>query len=106
MSTEEAREFAESHGIAFVETSAKTGLNVEAAFRHLTQQIYDRVRSGEFQLEDGWDGIKRGFFGSQQARLQQQQQRQASSGLRRRASRNGSAQPSLLEGEALQSNCC
>ncbi len=44
VSNEEAREFAESHEIGFVETSAKTGFNVEDAFQYLTQQIYDKIQ--------------------------------------------------------------
>lgn len=24
-------------------------------------QIYDRIQSGEYKVEDGWDGIKAGF---------------------------------------------
>ena len=26
-------------------------------------QIYDKIQSGEYRLEDGWDGIKKGYFG-------------------------------------------
>ncbi len=29
----------------------------------MTQQIYDKIQTGEYKLEDGWDGIKKGYFG-------------------------------------------
>ena len=38
------RAFAESHDIGFLETSAKTGYNVEDTFQLLTQQIYDKIQ--------------------------------------------------------------
>lgn len=62
VSTEEGQAFAEFYGVKFVETSAKTGLNVEEAFSTIATDIYQRVESGEFQLEEGWDGIKTGFL--------------------------------------------
>ena len=63
VTTQEARDFAAYHGIGFAETSAKTGQNVEEAFQMVTQQIYDKIETGEYRLEDGWDGIKKGYFG-------------------------------------------
>ncbi|XP_023335903.1 ras-related protein Rab-39A-like [Eurytemora carolleeae] len=62
VSVEEAQALAEYHQISFLETSAKTGLNVEEAFTVISQQIYDRIKSGEYKIEDGWDGIKTGYF--------------------------------------------
>lgn len=62
VSTEEGQAFAEFYGVKFLETSAKTGLNVEEAFETIARDIYAKVESGEFKLEDGWDGIKTGFF--------------------------------------------
>lgn len=59
---QEAQSLAEYHGITFLETSAKTGLNVEEAFTSISQQIYDKILTGEYKIEDGWDGIKRGFL--------------------------------------------
>ncbi|ENN82900.1 hypothetical protein YQE_00733, partial [Dendroctonus ponderosae] len=80
VSREEAKTFADSHGLFYVETSAKNGLNVEEAFRSVTQEVYNRIQSGEYkvsvcfsyiltesgflkhcEIEDGWDGIKAGF---------------------------------------------
>ncbi|KAF6212694.1 hypothetical protein GE061_013220 [Apolygus lucorum] len=58
---EEAKAFAQRHGIFHIETSAKTGLNVEQAFKAVTQEVFDRIQSGQYKIEDGWDGIKTGF---------------------------------------------
>ena len=64
VSEDEARAWAEFNNIPFVETSAKSGLNVEDIFAILAQSIYDRIESGEYKLDDGWDGIKRGYYGA------------------------------------------
>lgn len=61
VSKEEAKVFADLHGVFHVETSAKNGMNVEEAFRSVTQEIYNRIQSGEYKIEDGWDGIKTGY---------------------------------------------
>ncbi|KAK9880176.1 hypothetical protein WA026_010049 [Henosepilachna vigintioctopunctata] len=58
---EDAKLFADQHGIFHVETSAKLGWFVEDAFRQVTQEIYNRVQNGEYEVEEGWDGIKTGF---------------------------------------------
>jgi Ras-related protein Rab-39B len=63
VSEDEARTYANFNNIAFVETSAKSGLNVEDAFAILTQTIYDKIENGDYKIEDGWDGIKRGYYG-------------------------------------------
>lgn len=61
VSKDEAKAFAEQNGLFFVETSARTGVNVEEAFSMVTQEVYTRIKSGEYKVEDGWDGIKTGF---------------------------------------------
>ncbi|XP_058814397.1 ras-related protein Rab-39B [Topomyia yanbarensis] len=61
VSVEEARSFAEQNGLIFVETSARTGVNVREAFNLVTQEVYNRIQTGEYKVEDGWDGIKKGF---------------------------------------------
>lgn len=61
VSKEDAKTFAEQNGLFHVETSAKTGTNVEEAFRLITQEVYNRIKTGEYKVEDGWDGIKTGF---------------------------------------------
>lgn len=60
VSTQEGIDFADFYQIKFVETSAKTLYNVESAFATIAQDIHAKVESGEFRLEDGWDGIKMG----------------------------------------------
>ncbi|KAL1486349.1 hypothetical protein MTO96_031421 [Rhipicephalus appendiculatus] len=47
---------------ADMEVSRETGLNVERAFETIARDIYAKVESGEFQLEEGWDGVKMGFL--------------------------------------------
>jgi len=61
VSEDEVKAFAEKHDLFSIETSARTGLNVEEAFAAITQEVYNRIQSGEYKLEDGWDGIKTGF---------------------------------------------
>ncbi|KAL4157542.1 hypothetical protein PRNP1_006560 [Phytophthora ramorum] len=48
VSSEEVRQFAAAHHMAYIETSAKTGLNVEEAFRDLVVAIH-RARLDDFQ---------------------------------------------------------
>ena len=38
-----------------------TGENVEKAFSMVSKQIYAMLADGRLKLEDGWDGIKRGY---------------------------------------------
>ncbi|XP_023221381.1 ras-related protein rab-39 [Centruroides vittatus] len=59
--TDEGKAFADFYGVKFIETSAKTGYNVEEAFAMIAQEIYSKIETGEFKVEDGWDGIKTGF---------------------------------------------
>ena len=47
-------QFAEEHGLVFLETSAKTGENVEEAFVKTAQLIYQSVQDGSVDLsQDG-----------------------------------------------------
>ena len=57
---EEGLRFAQSHGMDYMETSAKSGHNVEESFQVLGEKIMSMVESGEIKIEDGWDGVKRG----------------------------------------------
>lgn len=61
VSHEEAQQLADFYNISFLETSAKTGVNVEEAFAAIAQEIYRHLQAGELKVEDGWDGIKNGF---------------------------------------------
>jgi len=55
VSQEEAKEFADSIGITFLETSAKSAHNVEEAFMLMTRQIKDRVAA---TTQTGGPGVK------------------------------------------------
>ena len=57
---EEGLQFAKSHNMDYIETSAKSGHNVEETFQRLSGRILQMVNSGEIKVEDGWDGVKRG----------------------------------------------
>uniref|UniRef100_UPI00398F2F81 ras-related protein Rab-39B-like n=1 Tax=Pristiophorus japonicus TaxID=55135 RepID=UPI00398F2F81 len=61
VSSEEAERLAEALGLSYIETSAKNNSNVDQAFIKLTECIYESMKVGEIALEDGWDGVKRGF---------------------------------------------
>ncbi|XP_032900771.1 ras-related protein Rab-42 [Amblyraja radiata] len=58
---DEAEALAAALGLNYLETSAKDNSNVEEAFTKLTACIYQSMKDGEIALEDGWDGVKRGF---------------------------------------------
>jgi len=45
VSTEEGTKFAENQGVLFMETSAQSGANVEAAFSELLSRVMDMKRS-------------------------------------------------------------
>jgi Ras-related protein Rab-18 len=45
VSTEEAQAFADKYGHAMLETSAKNGVNVDAAFQKLVRRIMERNSS-------------------------------------------------------------
>lgn len=62
--TEQAQQFADYHNLLFLETSSKTGNNVEKTFTVLATQIYEMLEQGKFKIQDGWDGIKSGYMRS------------------------------------------
>lgn len=47
VSDEEVRNFAESRGLEYIESSAKTNKNVEEAFYRITRQVYTNVVNGD-----------------------------------------------------------
>lgn len=61
VSQREGRAFADFHDIKFLETSAKTGKNVEESFYTLAKDVYDLLEQGNILIEEGWDGVKSGY---------------------------------------------
>ncbi|KAI0797525.1 ras-domain-containing protein [Abortiporus biennis] len=57
VSTDEAELWAKEEGLLFVEASAKSGVNVEAAFETATRDILDKIRRGVFD-DDRSPGVK------------------------------------------------
>jgi len=60
VSTEEGERFAKENGIFFMETSAKTAFNVEAAFHKTAEEILGRIDSGAIDPTNEVNGIKMG----------------------------------------------
>lgn len=58
VSTEEAMLFANKHGLMFIETSAKTSVNVELAYINTANNIYKNINDG-LQLNEN-NGIRLG----------------------------------------------
>lgn len=61
VSAREAKQYAEFHDLNYIETSAKTGKNVEEAFSTLAKDIYEMLLSGKVKVHPEWDGIKEGY---------------------------------------------
>merc|ERR1711991_669541 len=51
VSREEAEEFAATNGLKYIETSAKTADNVDAAFLGSAEEIYNKMKRGEIFIE-------------------------------------------------------
>eukprot|EP01056_Protomagalhaensia_sp_Gyna25_P002942 Protomagalhaensia_sp_Gyna_25__2941@NODE_2727_length_923_cov_462_787330_g2274_i0_p1_GENE_NODE_2727_length_923_cov_462_787330_g2274_i0NODE_2727_length_923_cov_462_787330_g2274_i0_p1_ORF_typecomplete_len210_score28_79Ras/PF00071_22/1_8e66Roc/PF08477_13/3_8e25Roc/PF08477_13/3_1e03Arf/PF00025_21/2_8e19FeoB_N/PF02421_18/1_7e06GTP_EFTU/PF00009_27/6_5e06Gtr1_RagA/PF04670_12/5_4e06MMR_HSR1/PF01926_23/1_1e05RsgA_GTPase/PF03193_16/2_3RsgA_GTPase/PF03193_16/0_14SRPRB/PF09439_10/0_00021AAA_22/PF13401_6/0_000 len=60
VTTEEGAEFAQEHGLIFLETSAKTAENVEEAFLYTAKKIYENIQLGVYDSRDQSHGIKFG----------------------------------------------
>ncbi|RPA84702.1 ras-domain-containing protein [Ascobolus immersus RN42] len=59
VSTAEAQAWADSQGLhAFVETSAKTGEEVEKAFVSVATEIYENIKKGVWDLKDKNTGVR------------------------------------------------
>ncbi|KAI0601818.1 secretion-related small GTPase SrgD [Biscogniauxia sp. FL1348] len=55
----EAEEWARRNGVLqYVETSAKSGENVEAAFMRVAERIFENINAGKYDLNDRRSGVK------------------------------------------------
>jgi len=64
VSHEEGGAFAKENDLIFMETSAKTAVNVEEAFINTAKQIYDKIQQGVFDVANEQNGIKVGINAS------------------------------------------
>ncbi len=56
---EEAEDWARRNGVLeYVETSAKSGENVENAFMRVSERIYQNIQAGKYDLNDRRSGVK------------------------------------------------
>ncbi|XP_078618764.1 ras-related protein Rab-39B-like [Branchiostoma floridae x Branchiostoma japonicum] len=62
VSQEEGQQFARTHDMSYLETSAKNAENVEKAFWQVTREIYELVEMGVINTEEGWEGVKSGMM--------------------------------------------
>ena len=89
VTTQQGQALADYHSIPFMETSAKQGTNVEEAFTVISAEIYRKLERGEYKVEEGWDGIKAGYFQRPEA-----------------TARERSGARSLMEASPAHSSCC
>ena len=63
---EEGEEFAQKHGLLFVEASAKEDKGVQEAFEETAKKVIERVDKGEIDVDGGAGGVKRGVLSQEQ----------------------------------------
>mmetsp|Transcript_8761 Transcript_8761/g.13093 ORF Transcript_8761/g.13093 Transcript_8761/m.13093 type:complete len:205 (-) Transcript_8761:305-919(-) len=64
VSTKEGELFAQENGLVFMETSAKTAANVEAAFIKTAENIYEKIKEGLYDPSREGNGVKIGVMSS------------------------------------------
>ena len=57
---QEGEAFAREHGLIFIETSAKTAVNVEETFVNTAREIYDKIQEGVFDINNESNGVRIG----------------------------------------------
>lgn len=79
---EEAEEWARRNGVLeYVETSAKSGENVENAFMRVSERIYQNIQAGKYDLNDRRSGVKGpSAGGSRQVKLTNEVSRGSATG--------------------------
>jgi Ras-related protein Rab-2A len=90
---EEGEEFAKKHNLLFLETSAKTAMNVEEAFMTVARKINENISAGIYDLSSDVHGIKVGLSSSA-----------GGAGDTRRLDRSSRQQGA--SSQATQSSCC
>ena len=65
VSYEEGKEFADKHGLIFLETSAKSAANVEEAFIKTAELIHENISTGVYDPSREGNGVKLGEFGQE-----------------------------------------
>ena len=60
VTTEEAQAFADQNNLLFIETSAKSGENVDAAYINTAKSILSKIENAEYDLTNEHCGIKIG----------------------------------------------
>ena len=71
VSYEEGEKFAKDNDLIFLETSAKTAVNVEGAFVNTAEKIYDNIEKGVYDVSNEAHGIKVGVTATNSARYMQ-----------------------------------
>lgn len=61
VSVDEGKQFARENGLVFMETSAKTAVNVENAFIRTAAGIYENIQTGAYDVTNEAYGIKVGM---------------------------------------------
>ena len=57
VSIDEGQRIAKEYGLMFIETSAKTSINVQDAFIKLSRNIYEKIQNGEYELKNDVSGF-------------------------------------------------
>jgi Ras-related protein Rab-2A len=60
VTTDEGERFAKQHNCMFMETSAKTAFNVDAAFTEVSRLILSNIEQNKYDLSTDTNGIKVG----------------------------------------------